>query len=94
MLAKNSSDREARVNLGSIYLTQGKPQPAVKLLSAAIADDPDDPELYFNLGIANHMLGRKRAALAAYKEFIKRAAGKLAWEQHMRQVELAILTLD
>lgn len=45
-----STEPTAYINLGLVYKKIGKPQEAVKFLETAISIDPEDSEIYYNLG--------------------------------------------
>ncbi|RMG43219.1 MAG: tetratricopeptide repeat protein, partial [Candidatus Dadabacteria bacterium] len=94
VIKKSPYDLEARTNLGNILVIQGKPAEAVKHLSTAVGIDPNDPELYFNLALANHMLGRLDEALTLYREFLRVANNGEAWNEYIYQAENAVAKLE
>lgn len=68
LLVSNSTAREAN----SAY-RQGDYEKAVELYNQAIADDPENAKLYFNLGNALAKAGQLQDALVAYDAFKQRA---------------------
>lgn len=58
--------------MGVIALEAGKPEPALELLSRAVAIDPDDAYHHLNFGVALFQTGRHAAALESYDQAIAR----------------------
>jgi tetratricopeptide (TPR) repeat protein len=77
-----------------IRLIQGNPAEALQHLTVALGADSKNPELYFNIGLANHMLEKKEEALIAYKEFLRLASHSPAWRDLTEQAKQAIASLD
>lgn len=55
----------------SLLLKQGKTAEAKQELEAAIAAEPNNPDLYFNLGYLSEELENKEAAVEAYKKALE-----------------------
>lgn len=55
----------------SLLLKQNKTAEAKQELENAIESEPDNPDLYFNLGFLNEELGDKDAAIEAYKKALE-----------------------
>lgn len=55
----------------SLLLKEGKTAEAKEELQEAIAAEPDNADLYFNLGFLNEELGDKNAAVEAYKKALE-----------------------
>lgn len=55
----------------SLLLKQNKTAEAKQELESAIASEPDNPDLYFNLGFLNEELGDQDAAIDAYKKALE-----------------------
>jgi tetratricopeptide (TPR) repeat protein len=66
VLAAEPASIDARVRLAQIFLTAGRSAEAERLLSAAVAIAPKEPELHRRHGDALVALGRPKQALAAY----------------------------
>jgi len=55
----------------NLLIQDGKADEARAGLEQAIAAEPDNPDLYFSLGVMNEELGNKEAALKAYEKSIE-----------------------
>lgn len=78
----------------SLLLKQNKTAEAKQELESAIESEPENPDLYFNLGFLNEELGDQAAAIEAYKKALevdpthKSAAFNLAVIHYNRAADL------
>jgi Tfp pilus assembly protein PilF len=89
----NPADREARRNLGHLYLAEQKPLEALTHLKVAVAADPKDVDAYFNLAVAHQMLGQAKEATTFYRRFIELASDKPEYYDSIIRAERAIYEL-
>ena len=61
----------AEVNRGNELLTQGKPEEAVQVLSAAVNMRPDDEDVHYDLGSALARAGRLDEAAKEFEEALR-----------------------
>jgi len=73
-------DRAARVDAtatpllaeqAALAMAMRQPGPAARCLRALLASSPDQPDAWFNLGIAEEQLGRHQAAIEAFEQLIR-----------------------
>ncbi|WP_017731894.1 tetratricopeptide repeat protein [Nafulsella turpanensis] len=69
--AKYPDDVQFKKQEVSLLLKQDKTAEAKTELEQAIAAEPNNPDLYFNLGYLNEELGDAEAAIAAYKKALE-----------------------
>ena len=72
-LAIKPSYVPAMIGLGTLYLAEGCPTDARKILSQAIEIDPNNPKVIYNLALAMDRCGRYEDAISLYKELLKHA---------------------
>ena len=60
----------AYLNLGSLYLNHGAPEPALKLFQYSVQVSPDLAIAHYNLGLAYKTLNQYAEAIAAYEQAI------------------------
>ena len=70
ILARDPNHAQALNLLGIIAQQAGRNRVAVKLISQAIAQDPNDAPFHYNLGLAFQALGSRDEALAHYERAI------------------------
>lgn len=64
--------------LGGLYLHLGRMREAAQVLSRAVELDPSEPGPQYNLAVALHETGRKRAAVRRLRELARRHPGYLS----------------
>ncbi|PYT63198.1 MAG: hypothetical protein DMG42_36660 [Acidobacteria bacterium] len=69
-------DGAANINLGMAYSKLGRSDQAHAAYSAAIRDDPANPEPYFRIGLAESAIGRHQAAADWMNEAKGKAPGR------------------
>lgn len=82
-LASGAHEEFAHFNLGWLYLDLGEPAAAARHFHAAAQRVPDKGGVYFGLGLAHELAGRRPAALRAFAlELVNdpRSATSPAWE--------------
>ncbi|MGH9360452.1 MAG: tetratricopeptide repeat protein, partial [Thermoanaerobaculia bacterium] len=65
---------EALNGLGTLAVAQDRPAEALPLFEQALELAPAHHEIRLNRGIALDLLGRRAAAIAAYRDFLSAAA--------------------
>jgi tetratricopeptide (TPR) repeat protein len=68
---KFPGDYDLLLTLGNTYLKEGNNQGFVDAMKEAIAQDPNNEVLYYNIGVVSNDLGMKDEAKAAYKKAIE-----------------------
>ena len=69
--AKFPGDYDLLLTLGNTYLKEGDNQGFVNAMKEAIAQDPTNEVLYYNIGVVSNDLGMKDEAKAAYQKAIE-----------------------
>ena len=69
--AKFPGDYDLLLTLGNTYLKAGDSQGFVNAMKEAIAQDPNNEVLYYNIGVVSNDLGMKAEAKEAYKKAIE-----------------------
>lgn len=69
-VARDASDLYAMLRLGAAYRSTGRLQEAGSLLECALALDPAHPATLLSLGTVSEDLGRYRAALRYYQQYM------------------------
>jgi Tfp pilus assembly protein PilF len=70
---------DAKVQLATVYLEEGSPGAAIELLSAAIAQAPEDPDAGWLLGRAQIRAGDVAGGLASFERATARGDRVPAW---------------
>lgn len=78
------NDRIARFELASAYLRLGRPAQAIPPLEQLSGDDPDNPAIWYNLGVAWDLLGQEANARRAWKRALRADPGFRAAEQALQ----------
>jgi tetratricopeptide (TPR) repeat protein len=68
-LADNPDDTDALRTLGTILMRTNRPARAYDLLKKAYAQDPEDPQTMFFLGLASEGVGKRKAALRLFQNY-------------------------
>jgi choline-sulfatase len=72
IVKNNNQDEEALVNLGTLYLMQGKADKARVVLETAVAINPDDPVCRKNLGLLyGDILKQPEKAIPHYRRYLE-----------------------
>ncbi|MCW9036277.1 tetratricopeptide repeat protein, partial [Altibacter sp.] len=69
--AKNPDDMVLLRTEADLYYEMGDKETYNSLISQLISKDPDNPELYFNLGVASAENGNAEKAMEYYKQALK-----------------------
>ncbi|MCK5908176.1 MAG: hypothetical protein KAG37_11310 [Flavobacteriales bacterium] len=69
--AKFPGDYDLLLTLGNTYLKEGDQQGFINAMQEAIAQDPNNEVLYYNIGVVSADLGMKDEAKVAYKKAIE-----------------------
>jgi len=93
LLAEGRDSATLRFALGSEYLKQGEPEPAVRHLSAAVGMDPAYSAAWKLLGRAQIELGSRAEARESYVRGIAVARAK-GDEQAAREMEVFLRRLE
>jgi len=91
-LVVDPRDYESYVTLGQIHLDAGRYPQAIRLLTRAIAIEPDGPEAYYALATALVRSRRGGEAAPHFETFARLQA--VALEKRRRDVELSAARLD
>lgn len=76
---------ESKVGLGRILIAQGDYETAIATLKPLIAVDPNDPDLYYNLGLALYKSDRQNEA----RSYLTKAAQLYGQRQQLEQQKQA-----
>ena len=87
-LTKDGEAHAARVRLGSLLCATARLDEGVRLLTAAIAHDPNDPDAMYNLGAAQLEAGAATQAAATFSSLAQ------LYPQHQRVWDLWALSLQ
>ncbi|MCK5782107.1 MAG: tetratricopeptide repeat protein [Flavobacteriales bacterium] len=68
---KYPGDYDMLLTLGNTYLKEGDQEGFIKTMNEAIAQDPNNEVLYYNIGVVSADLGMKEEAKNAYKKAIE-----------------------
>ena len=68
-LEDNPDDVETLQRLGTIFMRTNRPARAYDLLKKAFAQDPNDPQTMFFLGLASEGIGKQQAALKLFQRY-------------------------
>lgn len=79
--------------LGGLYLYLGRMGEAAQVLSRAVELDPTHPGQQYNLGVALHQTGQKRAAVRCLRELARRHPGYLSADAMADAIEQEESTL-
>jgi tetratricopeptide (TPR) repeat protein len=91
-LLVDSRDYESYITLGQIHLDAGRYPQAARLLTRAIAIDPDEPEAYYALSTVLVRSGKNEEAAPHFATFARLQARAL--ENRRRGIELSTARLD
>jgi tetratricopeptide (TPR) repeat protein len=91
-LLVDAKDYESYVTLGQIHIDAGRYPQAIRLLTRAIALEPDGPEAYYELATVLVRSGRGGEAAPHFETFARLQA--VALEKRRRDIELSAARLD
>jgi tetratricopeptide (TPR) repeat protein len=94
ILGLESGHRQANVNLGSLYIETRQYPKAIDLLTRAAAQNPNDPLILNNLGLACHRAGRLEMAIQAFDAAIKIAPDHVKTLHNLGNVYLDLNDMD
>jgi Flp pilus assembly protein TadD len=78
-LEADPSLKEVYLDLGKLYIEMSSPADAARILNMATSVDPDNAEVYYYLGRAQQMAGKKGETILAWQKYLQLAPeGRLA----------------
>jgi tetratricopeptide (TPR) repeat protein len=87
VLARDPGDLQARLLLGNVFEALGDAERALLEYRDATRTAPDDPAALYQLARALDAAGRRDEAVAAYEQFLARAAGEDPWDRVLEAVK-------
>jgi tetratricopeptide (TPR) repeat protein len=89
VLTRDPGNVPAQIAKARLMLSQKDRRGAVQLMSELVKKNPEDPEVYFTLGVAYYESQRWTPALEAFSEVIRRDPRSVQAHAYMGRVELA-----
>ncbi|MFQ5913941.1 MAG: tetratricopeptide repeat protein [Nitrospinota bacterium] len=74
-----SGEAERNFFRGNRFLSEGLPQMAVQSYRRSLAEDPDQPDVWFNLGVAHQRIDQWEQAAQAFRQSLSLRPSAEAW---------------